>query len=598
MKIKSYQVGGIVYTPFSPQQSQQTTTSSGTTSEKISGTMKKEIIDILKENGIPSDVDAFLNKANEFLNGSMSLSGKSLFGGTDDDYDLSDLITIQKMANDVRWNKGLYDNAIQNLDSENAWGEVALDSRGYMYVADEDGNISTVDPTKYDRTKQIALTNEQMLGYRERVGSFAMNSGILNSMAGTIGIKTVQDYLIGLVEKLGTSNLQGYASKEQNQIVNGIRHLMEAGPDGYYKITDKQQARDANSALHYLYNQLSAPMKRTLEATIAAEGGDPTKDKYGFLSMILTQNVDNEFKADFDQSATKHELEQTGQDKSSSGKTIELNDAIRLGTGQDLGVPQRFQIVSREGGAVFSVFGQNAGKVKDDKGNPLTSTNLEQMLNKAEAIKGLALTDSISFGDQLLHETDYSKIMFNSNRNMYRVEMPYKEVERGKFVPNFELHAKLNRVQNLLKGQPKLRQNILSVLKAEGISESDVYIDAEGKLSARNTIPFLVLGGIAGSGTLNFNEDSPYINRLSKQEGRLYKNEYNNIILSGDPYSDKDITGNSTTWSGSNIYEGNIFIAIDPSIAAHVGGTTKAPERAVMNVTQQNMQNTGMITNF
>lgn len=587
--------------PFGPSTQQQTTSGSGSstsTSDKISGTIKKEIIDILKENGIPSDVDAFLSKANDFLNSSTSLSSMSLFGGTNDDYSMSDLITIQKMANDVKWNKSQYDNAIKNLDAENAWGEIALDSRGWMYVSDSEGNISTVDPTKYDSEKQIALTNEQMMGMRERSSSFAMNSSVLNSMSGTVGMKTVQDYVIELVEKLGTSSLQGYASKEQNQIINGIRHLMESGPDGYYRITDKQQARDVNSALHYLHNQLTPQMKKTLEATIAANGGNVQQDKYKFLGMILTQNVDNTFEASFDQSATKHELEQTGKDKSSSGKTVELNDAIRLGTGQDLGVPQRFQIVSREGGAVFSVFGQNAGKVKDDKGNPLASTNLEQMLNKAEAIKGLALTDSISFGNQLLHETDYSKIMFNSNRNMYRVEMPYKEVERGKFVPNFELHAKLNRVQNLLKGQPKLRQNILSALKAEGISESDVYIDAEGNLSARNILPFLVLGGIAGSGTLNLDEDSPYINRLSKQEGRLYKNEYNNIILSGDPYSDKDITGNSTTWSSSNIYEGNIFIAIDPSVAAHVGGTTKAPERAVTNVTQQNMQNTGMITNF
>jgi hypothetical protein len=105
MKIKSYQVGGVVYSPFGPsQQVQQTTSSSDSASkaEKISGTMKEEVIKILKENGIPSDVDAFLNKANSFLNSSTALSSKSLFGGTDDDYDLSDLITIQKMANDVR----------------------------------------------------------------------------------------------------------------------------------------------------------------------------------------------------------------------------------------------------------------------------------------------------------------------------------------------------------------------------------------------------------------------------------------------------------------------------------------------------------------
>ena len=598
MKIKSHQVGGIVYSPlFRPSQQAQTT-SSGTTdkAEKISGTMKKEIIDILKENGIPSDVDAFLNKANQFLNDSASLSSKSLFGGTDDDYDLSDLITIQKMANEVRWNKGLYDTAIQNLDSENAWGEVALDSRGYMYVY-EDGNIKTVDPTKFDRAKQVALTNEEMLGFRERSGEYAMNSSVLNSMSGTTGMKTIQDYLIGLVEKLGTSNLQGYASKEQNQIVNGIKHLMEAGPDGYYKITDKQQARDAQSALHYLYSQLTTPMKKTLHATIAANGGDVNRDKWGFISSILTQNIDYEQKADFDQSATKHHLEQTGQDKSPE-KMIQINDAIRLGTGQDLGVPQRFQIVTKEGGVAFSVFAQSAGKVKDSQGDPLGSTNVEQLLLKSEAIGGIALSGSISFGDQLLHESDYNKVMFNGNKNMYRVEMPYKEVAPGKFVPNLELHAKLNRVQDRLKGQSKIKQNILSALKAEGISEHDVQIDEQGNLTARNTMPFLVLGGIAGSGTLDFNEESPYIHNLSREEGNSYKGVYNNVVLSGDPYNDKDITGNSKTLAGYNMYEGNIFIAIDPSVAAHVGGKTMAPQSAVTNVTQQNMQHSGMITNF
>ena len=105
MKIKRHQVGGIMYqSPFGPsaQQVVSSGSKSGTTSEKISGTIKKEVIDILKENGIPSDVNEFLNKANSFLNNSTSLSNMSLFGGTNDDYSMSDLITIQQMANSVK----------------------------------------------------------------------------------------------------------------------------------------------------------------------------------------------------------------------------------------------------------------------------------------------------------------------------------------------------------------------------------------------------------------------------------------------------------------------------------------------------------------
>lgn len=597
MKRKSYQVGGVVYTPFVPNQAQTTTgTSVGSSTTKSSDSsdgkltgIKKEIVDILKSNGIPSDVDMFLTKANSFLANSTSLSSMSLFGGTNDDYDLSDLVKIQKMANDVKWNKDRHEKAVANLDDEDAWGEVALDSRGYMYVKDQDGNLTTVSASEYakgyDDKKYMAITNEQLLGYREAKGSpLAMNSDVLSSIGGAIGIRSVQEYLLGLVEKLGTTTEQGYASKKQTQIVNGIEKLMAAGPDGYYKITDEHQAKDVDAALTYLYSQLSEPMKRTLRATIASEGGDPAKDSAEFIGLILTQNTDHSRKVDFDSATTKHYLEQTGQDMSPE-KMTEINDAIRLGTGQDLGVPQRFQITTKEGGIAFSVFGQNAGKVKDKSGNPLLSTNVEQLLIKAEAIGGLAL-GSVSFGDQLLHESDYNKVMFNANKNMYRVEMPYKEVSAGKFVPNFELHAKLNRVQDRLKGQPKIKQNILSALKAEGISESEVQIDENGNVYARNTMPFLVLGGIAGSGTLNFNEESPYIHNLSREEGNAYKGMYNNI------------TGNSGTWAGYNMYEGNIFIAIDPSVAAHVGGKTKAPESAITNVTQQNMQHSGMITNF
>lgn len=556
MKIKSYQVGGIVYTPFVPNQtgSQGTASSSSKSSDsdedgKLTG-ITKEIVEILQSNGLPSDVEKFLNKANSFLSSSTSLSGMSLFGGTNDDYDLTDLIKIQKLANDVKWNKERFDKATSNLDSEDAWGEVAMDSRGYMYVQDTEGNIKTVSASEYsenfDKGKYIAITNGQLLAIREMTGSpLAMNSEVLNNVSGTIGIKSVQEYILGLVEKLGTTTEQGYGSKKQNEIINGIEQLMAAGPDGFYKITNTQQGKDIKTALTYLYSQLSEPMKRTLRTTIAYNGGDPSKDLIKFIGSILTENVDSTQSVDFDTTTTKHHLQQTGQDQSSEG-SVTINDAIRLGTGHDLGVPQRLQIVTKNGGMAFSIFAQSAGKVKDTSGNPLPSTNVEQLLIKAEAIGGLSL-GSVSFGDQLLHESDYNKVMFNANKNMYRVEMPYKEVASGKFVPNFELHAKLNRVQDRLKGQPKIKQNILSALKAEGISESEVQIDEQGNVRAINTMPFLVLGGIAGSGTLSFNEESPYVHNLSREEGNAYKSSYNNIILSGDPYSDKDITGNSTT---------------------------------------------------
>lgn len=465
--------------------------------------------------------------------------------------------------------------------------------------------MKTVSASEFhkNRDKYQALTNSQVLGLREQDNNLAFNSNILLDMSGAIGMKTISDQLVDIVNKFGHYSRNEYIKNTGEQIsqsaYDGMQILIGNGPQGYYKATTKSEKENVQSALSYLWRAIGSDGQKRLRAEAAVSGGDPDKNQYDLLMQVLEHHTDFEQSVDFDKTVTDFEIENSAEGKAAKTKYIEINNAIRLGTGQDLGVPQSIPIVTRAGGSRFMVFAQNAGKVLDDNGKPLESTNLEQMLNKADAIKGLAFTDSISFGDQLLHESDYSKVMFNSKRNMYRVEMPYKEAEPGKFVPDFELHDKINRVQTKLKDKAALRQNILTELKKEGISEYDVYIDQQGKIYARNTMPFLVLGGIGGSGSFDFNEESNFLNPLGREEGNRFKNEYNNIIRSGESYNDKDITGNRRTRFGSNLYEGNIFIAIDPTVAAHIGGTTKAPEAALVDVTQQNMTTpSGMVTNF
>jgi hypothetical protein len=77
-----------------------------------------------------------------------------------------------------------------------------------MYVSDAEGNISLVDPNKYDNTKHFALTNKQLMGLRERAGNFAMNSEILTNLSGTTGMKSIRDFLMTAIEKLGTTEVK------------------------------------------------------------------------------------------------------------------------------------------------------------------------------------------------------------------------------------------------------------------------------------------------------------------------------------------------------------------------------------------------------
>lgn len=202
-----------------------------------------------------------------------------------------------------------------------------------MYVSDAEGNVSLVDPNKYDNTKHFALTNKQLMGLRERAGNFAMNSEILTNLSGTTGMKSIRDFLMTAIEKLGTTEVKGYSSKEANDIFNGAKILMESGPDGFYKITEEKQAKDVAAALKYLKNQLrhDPGMWNTLEATIAANNGNPHTDIDKMIAQMIYNNTDRTLDANFDSTTTKFALEQSGHDKT---QLVEDTYLSRIAHGQ------------------------------------------------------------------------------------------------------------------------------------------------------------------------------------------------------------------------------------------------------------------------
>lgn len=606
MKIKSYQVGGVVYTPFVPNQAQTTTgtsvgsstKSSDSNDEKLTG-IKKEIVEILQSNGIPSDVDLFLTKANSFLESSTSLSNMSLFGGTNDDYDLSDLVKIQKMANDVKWNKDRHEKAVANLDTEDAWGEVALDSRGYMYVKDQDGNLTTVSASEYAKgyndQKYIAITNEQLLGYREAKGSpLAMNSDVLSSIGGAIGIRSVQEYLLGLVEKLGTTTEQGYASKKQNQIVNGIEKLMAAGPDGYYKITDEHQAKDVNAALTYLYSQLSEPMKRTLRATIASEGGDPAKDSAQFISLILTQNTDHSQKADFDSTTTKFVLEQTNGDKTKTEKDTYLN---RIATGQGeysrVGLAPQGAIASRGGLMVQAVdFGAMLGT---DLKSVLPQMSLSDLRTQAEALKA-TFDQDITFGNQIVSAEDERGILWDGRSHLTGVMLPYTTDHRGQIKPDLDLVDRYDAMMQKV-GNKKLTQIELSSLLEEfKIPASAIDFQT---VQLKNTMLFLSFTAYAGEDTIDMTDSTMrWTEEVDRSEAGAIKATYDNMLTYGttNPGKRSKKIDSGLRKSGKGEFRrGNVYIPIkSPYLGMHMSMNQNIPQSIVNNFAQRSTLATTM----
>ena len=565
---RKYQVGGIAYTPYlsAPPGSAQESinapsggTSKSSSPEKISGTIKKEIIDLLKENGIPSDVSTFLNAANGFLQKSQSLSGMSLFGGTNDDYDLTDLIKIQQMVTDVKYNNALKDAATKQLTEEMAGSEVAVTDNGHIYAQDKDGNITTVSPETYAKNKDsyTPLTNNQLLYLREHDNGLSFQTGILNDLRNTVGMKSITDYLKGQITSFGKDEKGGYATKD-NPVVRGMEVLMAAGPDGYYKFKDENQLRDVNAAIKYLYNGLSPNAKNLLKAKTAADGGDPTNmtDVCDLILQALTIFPDRSQTVDFDKTATEFAISSSsGSGNGSDPKNLkEYNYVERLAAGQNSGLPEPLKITHRGATVDMNILAWNVGNIiKDKEENELGSGMLDSIRQDAYGLNQAANQSTVQFGDQEFDKNSQSTIFYD-NTPMYRTKMPATRNDKGEIVVDWKAVELVNNINESIKGKEYTPDMLERLLKE---TDPRLYIDSNGNIAWSEDAWFLTFEGIvANNYENNLNTDSPYLQKVSPSEEARLKEKYE----TANKYGYTNPSKNSLERVGRNRKQGHFII--------------------------------------
>ena len=609
---RKYQVGGVVYTPYLPAQAgtaQGTTSTSASSStsstpEKISGTMKKEVIDILKENGIPSDVDQFLQYANNFLDKSKNLSNYSLFGGNDDDYDMSDLIKVQSLANKVKFNKALYDKANENLTKQYAWSEVALTDKGQMYVYDtEKGEVTKIDPSTYHENsdKYQALTNSDVLSYREQSQPFDNSS--LNDLQNAVGMKSITDYLREIIKAFGKDSIEGYATKDKDAILSGFHFLMENGPDGFYKVKSEEQLRDVNRALTYLYNSLPENMKQLLRAKTAAEGGDPNgKDRFELLVQALSEHTSRDYSATFDKPATEYDPLQSGKKGGSSGGSEQLaQNTYQIRFGEGKGIPTSVLLTPTAAKifdtATMKVEGTDFGPMEDWNGKQLGQMNLTKLL-KEWALGTSVRNADITFGNKLLDYSDLPAIMYDGQSLTTMVYLPYKD-ENGHFVSDFELFERFNAFNNAAKNVTPVERNELAA--KYGLDSNDmVYNPKTGGYTLKNTMRFVTFSAYAGDDTINLDNDNKlYLEKVSKAKGSTLKDPYNNALKYNDIYADKKkaliVNKGFGKATSNDFWRGNVYIAAPSAFYGYNSSSNEFETKDTFNDIARKVQANQMI---
>ena len=582
MKIKSYAGGGIAYLPTTTNRGEAASAaSSSSSSSKVPGFADK-IIDMVKSEGIDSDVNAFLNQVERTLNLANDPTGQNL--------SMREILQLARTASSVKTNYTMFKDAQKALDAEDAWGDVATDSRGYIYTWNQDSNkIEKVAPSAYNPEKQLALTNQDLLNFRWNNTDTKYNTSIITDVSKSVGMKTISTYLIDIIKNFEQSEVTGYGNKINADIASGLKALVNhsdtngntigdlitAGPDGLYKLTQKATIKDAHidKAINYLVQSLNNDMKHALVAKAAVEGYTPE----AYLVELLDIYTGRSITADYDATTSKAA---NGGEGGSSGSKIQQTLAESYVTGSNVVPMQMIPIAPNGSKTTLFAPAQNVQSVRLDRsgqpGQPMPISNLRTIIQDSYAVGNVTNRGTVVFGDQLINENQLNGLVYTGT-DMYRVILPYKVVDGRHIVPDFELQNKLNDIVENGKNQGADVTTINRYLNQECPGARYNPETETIELPNNRKHAFLTFGAQAASNYVDFNTDSDYITKVNEPNVDVYKNAVQYGYATHGKNDEKSIeaSGMGPTlfgWGTSNkMYEGMVYLPISNDLAGTLG---------------------------
>ena len=582
MKIKKFQSGGISYIPT--DYSRGAADTSAASSSKVPGFTDK-IIDMVLSEGIDSDVNSFLSQVEQVLNLANDPTGQNL--------SMREILQLARAASSVKTNYLMFKDAQKALDSEDAWGDIATDSRGYIYTWNQKSNkIEKVTPSKYDPQEQIALTNQDLLNIRWNNIDTRYDTSIITDVTKTIGMKTISNYLIDLIKKFEQSEVTGYASKTNSDISSGLKALVNhidtngntigdlitAGPDGLYKLSQKATVKDTNiaKAVAYLIQSLSNDMKHALVAKATVEGYTPD----AYLVELLDIYTGRSMVADYDANTSR--AANGGGEGGSSGSKIQQTLAESYVTGSNVVPMQMIPIAPNNSKTTLFAPAQNVQSIRLDRsgqpGQPMPISNLRTVIQDAYALGNVTNRGTVVFGDQLISDTQLNGLVYTGT-DMYRVILPFKVVDGRHIVPDFELQNKLNDIVENGKNQGNDISTINRYLNQACPGARYNPETQTIELPNDRKHAFLTFGAQAASNYVDFNTDSDYITKVSNPNTDVYKNAVQYGYATHDKNDEKSTEASGIGpvidplgWRTSGkIYEGMVYLPISNDLAGTLG---------------------------
>ena len=508
---------------------------------------------------------------------------------------------MTNQVNVIQQNANLFNDAKSNVSKELAGREVATNTRGDLYVRDNTGTITTMRPSDYLKNKNdvIALTNDDLLYYRQTSPQLVYNEVVLQDLAHTVGLPTILKHVETVINNFKPTEISGYSTKTQNLIQKGMTHLTDgdvakviaASPDGVYKISTKETIVDSGiqEALKYLISTLPNAYKQVLTAKAAVENYNPD----ALLAQMLIANTPRSIAAQYDETASK----EAGLTRDKiSDKREELTLAEKYATGEGLPPTKFFDIAVKNASNELFVFGQDCGPIREEdgltiKGNVPNGTSLPQLLQDAYGVKANIQPQTVVFGNQLKKKKKTGGIVYTGS-NMYRVVMAATTTPKGEVVPDFELQNTIENIVKESKGKDliTINQSLNEVCPGARYNNETKSVE----LPSNKTAVFFVFQGVAADNYCEFKANPQYY----KKNDDYNVDAYIDAVKYGSANHKKDAIERKTdnidigwfqTWRTSgHLYTANVWLpANHETLSATIYNKAYVPVGTHENITQQ-----------
>lgn len=546
--------------------------------------IQKEIIGVLKEHGLPNDVDYFLKQANNLLYQTPNL-GQSA--------SMQQLVGIISLANKVRFNNELYKEAVKQLDSSGAESDLALTVTGELYAINNKG-LHTISLNEYKENPEQyqLLTNNQLLELRAQQPSVAYNSKVLKDLNAAVGMKSIVEYVKSTIESFGYLEYKNtnsrYTTGQKDNLAKGFAQLLgDSAPlifketittstkEQGYSVTDtpENQKKQINMATTYLWNTLEPNMKNLLRANAASRGLDPNDPNT--VKSILTEAILYHTDHTIERSTDTEPSEKfTKAGTGGSGKTVEQTREEMIANGDV--VPHRELLIRPHGtNSGFLAKAQPYGRPSDSSGNTLGSATIRDVINKDRAFNVID-TASISFGDRMLNEKELNRVVYDGVSQLNRSILPYDPnwlASKGQYKVDFDLLQAWDKFSRWMLTENPVSQNIIAAKIQELGIKDKVYFDPKTQSwKFVNEHVFYLLNGYASALEIKGIDDSKWFDHIPSSEGATMIDRYINIVNSGTEWETKNQRDNISTWllhsDRNNFYKSMIFMPmLDSAIA-------------------------------